>query len=91
MENNNASWEGRAMILPGGIAAYVDGIKSTCDHVFDGEGILDFWDSDVTMTESEYLALPDEEKEKLRIKTGQATCSKCGAAWFDCNNPFMMF
>lgn len=88
--SDNASWEGAFVPLPGG-GMFVDGVPPDHEHVFDGPGILDFWNDDRIMKESDYQALPDEEKEKLNIKTGQVTCSICGAAWFDCNNPFLMF
>lgn len=65
------------------------GCKDGEEHQWD-TGIIDFWNDERVMSEEQYFALPDEEKKKLNMKSGQVACSKCGMGYMTYDNPYYL-
>lgn len=80
-----------------GSTAFITGCKddSGCEHVWDGDGLISFGNSEITMTEKQYHELYEKSSEEEWNEfhkdkgsvTGECTCSKCGVAYTSINNP----
>jgi len=86
--------------LPGGSSAYITGCKddSGCEHQWDGEGLITFGNGE-TFKESEYKKILESFKTEQEandwhkgkgMTTGECTCSKCGVAYTEINNPYYL-
>jgi hypothetical protein len=86
--------------LPNGANAFITGVPddSGCEHKWDGDGLVSFGNSDVTMSDVEYKAMYERmseqewqewHKDKGSIM-GECTCSKCGVPYTVINNPYYL-
>jgi hypothetical protein len=86
--------------LPGGGMAFITGCQddSGCEHQWDGEGLITFWNGE-TFKESEYRKILDGLTTEQQVNDwhegkgstmGECTCSKCGIAYTQVHNPYYL-